>query len=122
MTGVPGEERRHGRRESRTIRTLIGTPGNGGIRLPDTHVATTVVTVRSNRAEGRMLAVAARRLAGEVRAHEEAVLTRLVADTGETRPADVGFAQPALLHWRTDGGTDRGSLAEIKFRPTTSLR
>ncbi|MDQ3764616.1 MAG: hypothetical protein M3460_24615 [Actinomycetota bacterium] len=77
-------------------------------------VAATVVTVRSSRAEGGMLAVAARRLAGEVRAQEEAVLARLVADTGETRPADVGFAQPGLLHWRTDGGTDRGSLAQIK--------
>jgi len=60
------------------------------------------------------LAGAARRLAGEARAQEEAVLTRLMADTGETRPADMGFVQPGLLHWRTDGGTKRGTLAQIK--------
>jgi len=77
-------------------------------------VVAIVVAVRLSPAEGAALAGAARRLAGDVRAQEEAVLTRLVADTGETRPADVGFVQPGLLHWRTDGGTKRGSLAQIK--------
>lgn len=77
-------------------------------------VVAIVVAVRPGRVEGDVSADAARRLAGAVRAREEATLARLVADIGETHPADVGFAQPALLHWRTDGGSDRGSLAQIK--------
>ena len=60
----------------------------------------------------RLLA-AARRLANDVRTREAAALARLVADSGDTVPADVGFAQPALVHWRTDGGRQRGRLADI---------
>jgi DNA replication protein DnaC len=62
--------------------------------------------------EQRLLA-AARRLANDISTREAAALARLVADSGDTRAADVGFAQPALLYWRTDGGQNRGSLSKI---------
>lgn len=57
---------------------------------------------------------AARRLAGEVQTREAAALARLVADSGDARPAEVEFTQPPLLHWRTDGGARRGSLSQIQ--------
>lgn len=60
------------------------------------------------------LARTAQELAGAVRAQEAAELARLVADTGDARPAEVGFAQPALLHWRTDGGQRSGTLSQIQ--------
>jgi len=47
---------------------------------------------------------AARRLATDVHTREAAELARLVGDSGDTRPAEVQFTQPALLYWRTDGG------------------
>jgi ATP-dependent protease Clp ATPase subunit len=56
----------------------------------------------------------AHELAEAVRAQESAELARLVADTGEARPTDVGFRQPALLYWRRDGGRRCGSLSEIR--------
>lgn len=37
-----------------------------------------------------------------------------MADTGDTRPADVAFTLPRLLYWRSDGGGHRGSLAHIE--------
>ena len=73
-----------------------------------------VAAIRQGQTEGAKLVDAARRLAGDVRAQEEAELGRLVADIGDTRPADVGFAQPGLLYWRTDGGDHRGSLSQIE--------
>jgi hypothetical protein len=73
-----------------------------------------VAVCQRNNAEGMKLATTARQLAGDVRAQQEAALARLVADTGETHPADLSFAQPGLLYWRTDGGDHRGSLADIE--------
>lgn len=76
-------------------------------------VVAVVVSVRPATANGEGLLSAALRLAGDVRKQEDAALARLVADTGAPRPADVTFAQPGLLYWRTDGGESRGSLAQI---------
>ena len=55
----------------------------------------------------------ARELAGVVRAQEAAELARMLADTGDARPAEVGYVQPALLHWRTDGGRRGGTQSQI---------
>jgi hypothetical protein len=79
-----------------------------------TAVIAAVVTLRTGAAESDTLLSAARQLAGAVRAQESAALARLVADTGDTRPADVAFTQPGLLYWRSDGGAHRGSLAQIE--------
>lgn len=76
-------------------------------------VVAVVVSTRLATASGEGLLSAAQRLAGDVRKQEDAALARLVADTGEPQPADVTFAQPGLLYWRTDGGEGRGSLAQI---------
>ncbi len=76
-------------------------------------VVAVIIAVRQATAEGERLLSAAQRLAGDVRKQEEAALARLVADTGDPRPADVAFAQPSLLYWRTDGGDREGSLAQI---------
>jgi hypothetical protein len=77
-------------------------------------VIAAVVALRAGAAESDTLRSAARQLAGAVRAQESAALARLVADTGDTRPADVAFTQPGLLYWRSDGGGHRGSLAQIE--------
>jgi hypothetical protein len=46
-----------------------------------------------------------------VRVREESALNRLVAaNTDDAEPVDVGFVQPELLYWQTDGGDQRGSL------------
>ena len=63
--------------------------------------------------EQRLLA-AAQRLAQDVYTREATELTRLIGDTGDTRPAEVKFSQPPEVYWRTDGGTDRGSLFQIQ--------
>jgi hypothetical protein len=68
---------------------------------------------RGANAEER-LARTAHELAGAVRAQETAALARLVADTGDAQPAEVRFAQPAMLYWRTDGGRRRGNLSQIQ--------
>ncbi len=52
-------------------------------------------------------------LAGLVWASEMAELGRLVADTGEVRPAELVFAQSKLHRWRTDGGGGTGTLSQI---------
>lgn len=77
-------------------------------------VIAAVVARRAGAAENDTLRSAVRQLAGAVRAQESAALARLVADTGDTRPADVAFTLPRLLYWRSDGGGHRGSLAHIE--------
>jgi hypothetical protein len=77
-------------------------------------VLAVLMAARPAATAGETLLGAAWQLAGDVRAQEEAELARLVADIGDTRPADVGFAQPGLLYWRTDGGEHRGSLTQIE--------
>lgn len=55
-----------------------------------------------------------RRLAGAVWEHEAIELARLVGDTADVRSADIGFVQPPLIWWRTDGGVERGRVAQIR--------
>jgi hypothetical protein len=57
---------------------------------------------------------AARLLARDVRGQEAGVLARLMADSGDPKPADVSFAQPALIYWRADGGHRHGMLSEVE--------
>jgi hypothetical protein len=64
--------------------------------------------------QGEELAREAWRLAGAVREREDATLARLVGDTGNARTAEVGFSQPGMVFWRTDGGAPRGSLSRIE--------
>jgi hypothetical protein len=64
--------------------------------------------------EPDVLARAARKLLDQIVAAEAHNLQRLLGDTGDTQPADVGFTQLAtIVHWRTDGGDGCGSLATI---------
>lgn len=62
-----------------------------------------------------VLAYWARALLKEVTTEAERALQQLLGDTGNPRPADVGFVQPeaAMLRWRTDGGAVGGSLETI---------
>jgi hypothetical protein len=69
------------------------------------------VRAKSDSKEG--LLAAARQLARDVRSEEAAVLARLMADSGDPVPADVSFAQPALIYWRVDGGDRQGTLSEV---------
>jgi hypothetical protein len=69
------------------------------------------VRAKSDSKDG--LLAAARQLARDVRGEEAGVLIRLMADSGDPVPADVSFAQPALIYWRVDGGDQRGTLSEI---------
>lgn len=59
----------------------------------------------------RLLA-AARQLARDVRGQEAGALARLMADEGDPKPAEVSFAQPERIYWRTDGGDRQGTLQE----------
>lgn len=67
------------------------------------------------------LTSAARGLAVQVRAEWARTRQRLLADVGDPRPADVGYVHAdedsamaaALVRWRSDGGSERGSLADI---------
>lgn len=38
---------------------------------------------------------------------------KMLADSGSPHPADVGFAPPDVVTWRSDGGQRTGSLSEI---------
>jgi hypothetical protein len=60
----------------------------------------------------RLLA-AAWQLARDVRSHEAGALARLMADSGDPKPANVSFAQPARIYWRVDGGNQQGTLSEV---------
>ncbi len=60
------------------------------------------------------LAAAARGLARDVGGREGTQQQRLLADTGKPQPSDVGFVQPKLVSWRTDGGARIGSLKNIQ--------
>ncbi len=51
-----------------------------------------------------------------------AELGRLVADTGEVRPAELVFAQSELHRWRTDGGGGTGTLSQIMDYHSTLTR
>lgn len=64
--------------------------------------------------ENNMVSDAAVALAVDVRRRESDQQLRLLADTGEAKPADVGFREPALVRWRSDGGKRRGSMKDIK--------
>lgn len=80
-----------------------------------TAIVSLVVTIQARGStEDQKLADAARELAYAIQEQEAASLARLVANTGDVHPADVEFAQPKLVYWRTNGGDQRGSLDEIK--------
>ena len=64
--------------------------------------------------EHKVLADAARALMRDVRTREADQQHKFLADTGIPRPANVGFRQPALVRWRSDGGKRRGSMEDIK--------
>jgi NACHT domain-containing protein len=72
-------------------------------------------SLRPSAADRTVLAAAARSLAGDVAEQEAAARQRLLSDTGDARPADVRFAQPAPspLLWRSDGGERQGSLETV---------
>jgi len=74
----------------------------------------TLVAARSGSDSTDQLLLASRRLARDVRSLEAGVLAQLMADTGAPAPADVSFAQPALIYWRADGGGRRGTLNEVE--------
>ncbi|MGH3922537.1 MAG: NACHT domain-containing protein, partial [Pseudonocardiaceae bacterium] len=73
-----------------------------------------LIGARSGSDSAEQLLLAARRLARDVRGLETGVLARLMADTGDPAPADLSFAQPALIYWRADGGGQRGTLSEVE--------
>jgi len=77
-------------------------------------VLVALVAARSGSDSTEQLLLASRRLAGDVRGMEAGVLARLMADAGDPVPADVSFAQPALIYWRVDGGGRRGTLSEVE--------
>ena len=52
-------------------------------------------------------------LAKTIAVREQVALAQLLGDVGDPRPADVGFHQPLMVRWRTDGGDRTGSLAQI---------
>ena len=60
------------------------------------------------------LTSAARDLARQVGSREATQQQKFLADTGKGQPADVGFAQPKPVAWRSDGGTRTGSLKNIQ--------
>jgi MFS family permease len=76
-------------------------------------VAGLVVALVKARAEfgsnDRLLG-AARQVARDVRNQEAAVLARLMADSGDLKPAEVSFAWPAPIYGRDDGGDRRGGM------------
>src|ERR1700733_15372685 len=59
------------------------------------------------------LAAAARVLARQIGQREAAEQQKFLADTGQSQPANVRFVQPELVHWRTDGGQQHGTLSDI---------
>ncbi len=65
-------------------------------------------------AGNRELGAVARRLARDVHDQEAGVLARLLADSGDPVPADLSFAQPTLIYWRSDGGDRRGTLSDVE--------
>ncbi|SDK19763.1 NACHT domain-containing protein [Actinopolyspora mzabensis] len=87
------------------------------LALPATVLGTVIsmygLRVRPQADDPAVLADRARTLLTQVITHEERTLQRLLGDTGQPSPADVGFTQPELLHWRTDGGDRHGSLDSI---------
>jgi hypothetical protein len=68
----------------------------------------------STKSSDSELVAAARKLARDVRDQEAGILARLLADSGDPEPADLSFAQPALIYWRTDGGDRRGTLSCVE--------
>lgn len=52
-------------------------------------------------------------LARKVLQKERVALSRALGEPGEVTPAKVGFRQPPLVYWHTDGGGRRGSSDEI---------
>ncbi|MGH3914965.1 MAG: NACHT domain-containing protein [Pseudonocardiaceae bacterium] len=90
------------------LATVLGLP----VAIAGLLVA--LIGTRSDSDSAEQLLLAARRLARDVRGLETGVLARLMADTGDPAPADLSFAQPAQIYWRTDGGDRRGTLNEVK--------
>jgi hypothetical protein len=60
------------------------------------------------------LVAAARGLASDIAVREADQLQKFLAETGRPKPANIEFMQPELIHWRTDGGAQRGSLKQIE--------
>lgn len=73
----------------------------------------TLVEAQAKSSSGDRLRAAAQQLARDVRNQEADVLARLMADSGDPKPADLPFAQPTLIYWRADGGDRRGTLSEV---------
>src|SRR6266568_5845294 len=75
---------------------------------------------QKNSVDEEGLAACGRALAREVRKRESAAQNKFLADSGAGRPANVGFAPTEqvswsheLVMWRSDGGGESGSLADI---------
>jgi hypothetical protein len=91
----------------------------GVLALPVTAIATvTALATAWPRREPKeidheRLVAAARNLARKVAREESRERELLLADTGDPRPADLTFAQPELISWRTDGGNRRGSMEKV---------
>lgn len=72
------------------------------------------VSLRPRMVDHDTLVAAARSLAREVATRESSEQLKLLAEVGRGRPADLNFAQATVeVSWRTDGGQQRGSLAQI---------
>ncbi len=71
-----------------------------------------LIEFRARSVSNDRLRAIAQQLARDVRDLEADVLARLMADSGDPKPADVSFAQPTLTYWRVDGGDQQGTLSE----------
>lgn len=60
------------------------------------------------------LVAAARDLARDVGTREGIEQQKFLADTGVSKPANIGYMQPELISWRIDGGLKIGSLTDIR--------
>lgn len=59
--------------------------------------------------DDQLLAIA-KQLARDVRDQEAGALARLMADSGDLKPADVSFSPPTPTYWRDDGGNRQRTL------------
>ncbi|MEO7193790.1 MAG: hypothetical protein ABIZ05_03055 [Pseudonocardiaceae bacterium] len=74
----------------------------------------TITGQRASSVSNDRLRESAQELARKVRDQEANALARLMADSGDPKPADVSFTQPAPPYSRVDGGDPRGTLREVE--------
>jgi hypothetical protein len=79
-------------------------------------LAVTMVGLRTSpvRIGHEAVIAAAQELANKVREQEGLVLSQLLFDAADAKPANIAYRQPELVKWRTDGGLQTGTLADIE--------